>query len=46
MRDVDQLSTDELLRLFTTLECPSLTEMHGEYRGVAAAPLRPAAGQA
>jgi hypothetical protein len=33
MRDVHQLSADETLELFKTLECPTLGEMNGEYRG-------------
>lgn len=30
-RDLEQLSTDELLALFATLEVPTLSEMQGEY---------------
>ncbi|MDQ8038019.1 MAG: hypothetical protein REI12_11400, partial [Pedobacter sp.] len=30
-RDLEQLSTDELLALFATLKVPTLTEMQGEY---------------
>jgi hypothetical protein len=33
MQDVHQLTARELLELFKTLECPSLAEMNGEYRG-------------
>jgi hypothetical protein len=33
MRDVTELSADEILKLFETLECPALSEMNGEYRG-------------
>jgi hypothetical protein len=30
--DVDALDTDALLRLFGTLDCPSVAEMNGDYR--------------
>jgi hypothetical protein len=33
MRDVHELSAEEMLELFKTLECPTLGEMNGEYRG-------------
>jgi hypothetical protein len=33
MRDVRELSAEETLELFKMLECPSLGEMNGEYRG-------------
>ncbi len=33
MRDVHELSSEEMLELFKSLECPSLGEMIGEYKG-------------
>jgi len=33
MRDVHELSAEETLELFKTLECPTLGEMNGEYKG-------------
>ncbi len=33
MRDVHELSAEETLEVFKTLECPSLGEMNGEYKG-------------
>lgn len=33
MRDIHQLSAEETLELFKTLECPTVDEMNGEYRG-------------
>ena len=31
-RDLGELTTAELLGLFTTLDCPSVEEMHGDYQ--------------
>jgi hypothetical protein len=33
MKDLTQMSTPELLKLFETLECPTMEEMDGEFRG-------------
>jgi len=33
MKDLTQMSTPELLQLFRGLECPTLEEMNGEFRG-------------
>lgn len=33
MIDVHEMTTRELLALFTTLECPPVVEMNGEFRG-------------
>jgi hypothetical protein len=33
MRDIHELSAEETLELFKTLECPRLDEMNGEYKG-------------
>jgi hypothetical protein len=33
MKDLTQMSTPQLLKLFETLECPTMDEMNGEFRG-------------
>ena len=33
MKNLTQLSTPQLLKLFDTLECPTMAEMDGEFRG-------------
>jgi hypothetical protein len=33
MRDIHELSAEETLELFKTLECPTIGEMNGEYKG-------------